>query len=135
MSVLVAGVGASGLFLLALVFLRLARRMRDGTLPRNGFVGIRTAATTHSEAAWSAGHHAAEPLTRVIAYVAVVAAVVTVALALLLRLAGVADSVAVIPTLVALGVGCGTVFALNGWAAVVASRAARGHHTSGGRDG
>lgn len=118
------------MLVLALVLRLLARKIHNGTLTRNYFVGIRTAATLRSDAAWSAGHQAAEPLTRLTARVAAVTGIATLVLALSLRVAGVADSVAVTTTFVAVVVGHLVILCLSIWSAVVANRAARTHHPS-----
>ncbi|RRO18315.1 SdpI family protein [Saccharopolyspora rhizosphaerae] len=125
MSVLVGGMGGASLLLVALVFHRIAGRIRSGALTRNPLAGVRTAATMRSDAAWSAGHRAAEPLMRVTARVAAIAGIATLVPALALRVAGVADSVALVPTLVVFAVGCAAFLGLTTWSAVLADRAAR----------
>ncbi|MEU6128020.1 SdpI family protein [Saccharopolyspora sp. NPDC047091] len=98
-----------------------------GTLRRNNFVGIRTRATQASDAAWAAGHRAAEPRMLQAARTGYAAGVLTAA-------ATAAQVLGVVPLPVALavptlGLVLLLVFALHG--AVVANRAARA--ADGGR--
>jgi len=66
-SVLMLALGVASLWV--------ARRAAAGTLPRNDLVGIRTAATRASDAAWIAAHRAGAADLRWIGVVALVTAV------------------------------------------------------------
>lgn len=125
MPVLSCATGAIGLWVVAAVFALLARQIRNDALPRNHLVGIRTRATLRSDAAWQAGHRAAEPLTRRTAQVAAAAGALTVLVAAGLEWAGVAESAAVPVTLAVLGLGYAVFLVLTLRLAVLAHRAAR----------
>lgn len=58
----------------------LAQVGQTGKLPRNGVVGIRTASTMQSDAAWEAGHRAAAPAVRYLALAQMLGGVLTLAL-------------------------------------------------------
>lgn len=49
---------------LAMVVSQVTKAAARGDLPRSGAVGIRTPATKSGDVAWTAGHTAAEPVTR-----------------------------------------------------------------------
>lgn len=92
-----------------------------GRLPRNASIGIRTRATTASDAAWVAGHRAALSPARA---VAIVSGLLGVAMAATSVVAGTADPGAAVITLFVLGygvMGVGTVVAAR-----TAERGARG---------
>ncbi len=82
-------ISTASLATVAALFGWLASSSRDGTLERNGFVGIRTRATMRSDAAWLAGHRAAAGTVGVAAWTCGAAAVVGAALLLLGSWAGV----------------------------------------------
>jgi len=67
--------GAVGLLLIAVLAQLTVRAVTAGTLPVNGLLGLRTPATKRTQAAWDAGHRAAEPGLRVLVLVTVAAAV------------------------------------------------------------
>ncbi|WP_203581479.1 SdpI family protein [Microbacterium hibisci] len=64
------------------LMLWLARRGADGTLARNQLVGVRTALTLSSDAAWHAGQRAAAPRITVAGWGAIGGGVALVVLAL-----------------------------------------------------
>lgn len=84
----------------ALLFGMVARSAAEGSLDRNGLVGIRTRATRSSDEAWRAGHAAALPSMRVAGRVSLGSAVV-------------------LPGVALAGVGPGVVGAVAGAAAAV----------------
>lgn len=49
---------ATGLVMVGLMLVVLAPAMRNGSLARNGLVGVRTPAIRRSDEAWAAGHRA-----------------------------------------------------------------------------
>lgn len=59
-----------GYLLLAVVCIVLAWVIRGDRLPRNRAIGIRSALTMRSEAAWQAGHRAAIPVLTTISIIA-----------------------------------------------------------------
>ncbi|WP_237209335.1 SdpI family protein [Rothia nasimurium] len=71
------------LLLLGGLFLTIARMGAAGTLRRNGLVGIRTAATMQSDAAWYAAHRAIAPVLRICAWAQIVGAAVVLILGLM----------------------------------------------------
>jgi hypothetical protein len=83
MALATALTGGFGLVLIAVLTELTARATAGGDLPVNGLLGIRTAATKRSEAAWRAGHAAALPALHVTAVAALVGAAVTLVVALL----------------------------------------------------
>ena len=86
MAMLTAVTGGLGLILIAVLMRLTVRAFTRGELPVNSVLGIRTQTTKSSEAAWQAAHSAAVPGLRVIALVAVVAAILPVILAAALGL-------------------------------------------------
>lgn len=92
----------------------MARAAADGRLGRNQVAGIRIPSTMRSDAAWLAGHRAAENPTRLAGWVAIASAVP----ALL--------PVSVEAMAVTVGVGCLVLLALVVHAARLAGQAARG---------
>ena len=91
---------AVSVVLVGIVVRLITAQAADGHLDRNGVVGIRTRATTRSDAAWRAGHAAALPTIRVGALVGYALAAVTVGAAFVLS----GRPYALILGLVALGV-------------------------------
>lgn len=79
------------LLLLGGLFLAIARMGASGTLRRNGLVGVRTAATMQSDAAWYAAHRAIAPVLRICAWAQIAGAALVLALGLM------ANNSAVIP--------------------------------------
>lgn len=71
------------LLLLGGLFMAIARMGAAGTLSRNGLVGIRTAATMQSDAAWYAAHRAIAPVLRICAWAQIVGAAVVLILGLM----------------------------------------------------
>lgn len=63
-----------------LVVILMMHLCANGTIPRGGLAGIRTGATTSSDAAWEAGHRAARPVAQVGNGIAAVLAAATLAL-------------------------------------------------------
>jgi uncharacterized membrane protein len=84
MALATALIGGFGLVLIAVLTELTTRAAADGDIPVNGLLGIRTAATKRSEAAWRAGHTAALPVLHLTAVAAVVGAAVTFVVALVL---------------------------------------------------
>lgn len=123
--VLTAVTAGWGLLIIAILLAVIASMTKKGSLPCNGAVGIRTSATKHCDACWSARHRAAIPLMRWTALVAVVVAVAGVLLVALLPLHG--DALESVAGAVD-GVGYLVVVGLLLWAARVAHRAARRVH-------
>ena len=70
------------LLLLGGLFLAIARMGAAGTLRRNGLVGVRTAATMQSDAAWYAAHRAIAPVLRICAWAQIAGAAAVLALGL-----------------------------------------------------
>lgn len=70
------------LLLLGGLFLAIARMGAAGTLRRNGLVGVRTAATMQSDAAWYAAHRAIAPALRICAWAQIAGAALVLALGL-----------------------------------------------------
>lgn len=77
-------VSSIALAIFGLTSLALSRAALNGKIQRNGSFGIRTEATTKSDAAWTAGHEAAAPSLRAFGFldVAISLALVAVGLAL-----------------------------------------------------
>ena len=71
------------LLLLGGLFMAIARMGAAGTLSRNGLVGIRTAATMQSDAAWYAAHKAIAPVLRICAWAQIAGAALVLALGLM----------------------------------------------------
>lgn len=73
----------TGVLLIAIgiLMLWLARRSRDGRLPRNRIAGVRTALTLSSDAAWFAGQRAAAGRTAIAGWGVIVGAVAILAVA------------------------------------------------------
>lgn len=71
------------LLLLGGLFMAIARMGAAGTLSRNGLVGVRTAATMQSDAAWYAAHRAIAPVLRICAWAQIVGAAVVLILGLM----------------------------------------------------
>ena len=93
MNGLAAAVGVIPAFVIVgLVVLLTTRAAARGDLVRGGLVGIRTRATTRSDAAWVVGHRAAERPARWCALVCAASAVVVLGLALV----GVSEQVVLI---------------------------------------
>ncbi|MDF1705848.1 MAG: SdpI family protein [Aeromicrobium sp.] len=106
---------AASLVSVALLLGWCAGASRAGTLERNALIGIRTRATMASDAAWAAGHHAAEPALRAAAWACGAAGLVGTVLAIVgTWLAG-----------VAVGAGYGALLVMLVLATARASRAAR----------
>lgn len=76
-------VAAFGLAVCAAALWRSTLAAADGSLARNGGVGIRTAATRRSDAAWQAAHRAAVPLAQRLAVACLVMAAVVLAVGIL----------------------------------------------------
>ena len=76
---------AAGLVVIAVVCWAVTRMIAAGSLPRNGFIGIRTHATQRSDAAWSAGHEAARRSILAVAVLGASSAVATVVVGIALR--------------------------------------------------
>lgn len=68
------------LLLLGGLFLAIARMGAAGTLRRNGLVGVRTAATMQSDAAWYAAHRAIAPALQICAWAQIAGAAAVLAL-------------------------------------------------------
>ncbi|SIS07214.1 SdpI family protein [Microbacterium sp. RURRCA19A] len=97
-----------------------ARRASAGTLPRNDLVGIRTAATRASDAAWVAAHRAGAADLRG-------TGIAALATALLPWVATIVPAGAREPVLVVVIVsGIGAILGFSIHAAIVGERAARG---------
>ena len=64
----------------AFLVLRVTRAAADGRLGRNGLAGIRIPSTRASDEAWIAGHVAALPKLRVVAWIAGAGAVLVVSM-------------------------------------------------------
>ncbi|GAA4891196.1 SdpI family protein [Streptomonospora salina] len=94
----------------------------NGSLARNSAIGLRTRATTSSDAAWDASHAAAAPWLRACAYSGYAAGALTVAGTVAAAVAGVPRPGAL---LIVPGVGFAAVLALIVTAGVVADRAGR----------
>lgn len=62
----------------AVVCSQVTKAAARGDLPRSGAVGIRTGALKASDAAWEAGHRAAEPVARVLTLVVSAAAMIVI---------------------------------------------------------
>lgn len=73
------------LLLLGGLFLAIARMGAAGTLRRNGLVGVRTAATMQSDAAWYAAHRVIAPVLRICAWAQIAGAAVVLALGLMVH--------------------------------------------------
>ncbi|WP_432489196.1 SdpI family protein [Kineococcus sp. SYSU DK018] len=113
-----------GLVVLAVLLGVMASAVHSGGLERNSLMGVRTKATMHCDECWRVGHRAAEPGLRRAGWVAAVAAVVCVVLALLSSGRSWGEAV----TLTAFGVSYAGVVAVLLHATVVAGRAARAVH-------
>ncbi|MCT2086315.1 SdpI family protein [Microbacterium enclense] len=96
-----------------------ARRAAAGTLPRNDLIGIRTAATRASDAAWVAAHRAGAAGLRRTGVVAAATAVLPWAAVV------VPDAYRETVIVVTVLGGAGTILGLSIHAAVVGGRAAR----------
>ncbi|WP_432492041.1 SdpI family protein [Kineococcus auxinigenes] len=113
-----------GLAVLAVLLVVMARAVHSGGLERNSLMGVRTRATTHCDECWRVGHRAAQPGLRRAGWVAAVAAVVGVVLAVV----GSGRSWGEVVTLTAFGAGYAGVVAVLLHVTVVAGRAARAVH-------
>lgn len=122
MALIVYFTGAVGLLLIAVLAQLTVRAVTAGTLPVNGLLGLRTPATKRTQAAWGAGHRAAEPGLRVLVLVTVAAAVLPLPLAVGL---GHRSDRAATATEIALGLGYAAVIGLLLVVAGIADRAAR----------
>ena len=113
-----------GLVVLAGLLVVMARAVHSGGLERNGLMGVRTKATMHCDECWRLAHRAAEPGLRRAGWVAAVAAVVCVVLAVVSS----GRSWGEAATVTAFGVSYVAVVGVLLHAAVVAGRAARALH-------
>ncbi len=122
MALIVYFTGVEGLVLIAVFAQLTVRAVTAGTLAINGLLGLRTPATKRSQAAWDAGHRAAEPGLRVLVRVTVAAAVLPLPVAAGL---GYRTDRAATATEIALGLGYAAVIGLLLVVAATADRAAR----------
>ncbi|MGQ2915811.1 SdpI family protein [Microbacterium aurantiacum] len=116
MLVTVVGLGAAGV---ALVIL--ARRSRDGRLPRNQIAGIRTALTLSSDAAWYAAQRASASANEIAGWGTLIGAAVLVAIVAAPLPSGVA-----LPTTVVVVLGTGAWMLV--WVLIGAARGQRAAH-------
>ena len=120
MALVVYFTGAAGLLLIAVFAQLIVWAVTAGNLPVNGLLGLRTPATKRTQAAWDAGHRAAEPGLRVLVLVTVAAAVLPLPFAVGLGYRS--DRAA---TAITLGLGYAAVIGLLLVVAATADRAAR----------
>ena len=107
------------MFAVAAVSFWTARRASAGTLPRNDLIGIRTAATRASDAAWVAAHRAGAADLRRTGVAALATAVLPWAAVV------VPDAYREVVIVVAILGGVGAILGFSVHAAVVGGRAAR----------